>query len=154
MQPHPIYCILCRELRRSKRGFNTLHNRYEMVDDDTPITGGDMNPDDHADTDNVYSSAGFHIPPEQVKLGIEIFKKNLQTGKSCIWLVIPFQRSPVVDRIKQVTIVIYDSTTALSTKFLLFRLWSCVHRAVLQHNQHRYVVVESTLRNNLHTHKI
>ena len=46
-----------------------------MVDDDTPITGGDMNPDDHSDTDNVYSSAGFHIPPEQVKLGIEIFKK-------------------------------------------------------------------------------
>jgi hypothetical protein len=46
-----------------------------MVNDDTPITGGDMNPDDESDNDNVFNSAGENISTQRVDRATAIYKK-------------------------------------------------------------------------------
>jgi hypothetical protein len=46
-----------------------------MVNDDTPITGGDMNPDDESDNDNVFNSAGENILTPRVDRATAIYKK-------------------------------------------------------------------------------
>jgi hypothetical protein len=46
-----------------------------MIDDDTPITGGDMNPDSHGDTDDhVFRSNGKNISSRMVKKATKIYK--------------------------------------------------------------------------------
>ena len=46
-----------------------------MVNDDTPITGGDMNPDDESYNDNVFNSAGENISTPRVDRATAIYKK-------------------------------------------------------------------------------
>ena len=45
-----------------------------MVTDNTPITGGDMNPEEYFDSENVYTSSGRHIPEVLVKKASKIYK--------------------------------------------------------------------------------
>jgi hypothetical protein len=45
-----------------------------MVNDATPITGGDMNPEEYFDSENVFTSSGRHIPEDLVKKAAKIYK--------------------------------------------------------------------------------
>ena len=45
-----------------------------MVNDSTPITGGDMNPEEYFDSENVFTSSGRHIPEDLVKKAAKIYK--------------------------------------------------------------------------------
>jgi hypothetical protein len=55
----------------------TLRSRYNLVNDHTPITGGDMNPEEYFDSENVFTSSGRHIPEDLVKRAARIYKKVL-----------------------------------------------------------------------------
>jgi hypothetical protein len=52
-----------------------LRLRYNLVNDHTPITGGDMNPEEYFDSENVFTSSGRHIPEDLVKRAARIYKK-------------------------------------------------------------------------------
>ena len=45
-----------------------------MVSDNTAITGGDMNPEEYFDSENVYTSSGHHIAENLVKKASKIYK--------------------------------------------------------------------------------
>jgi len=46
-----------------------------LIDDNTPITGGDMNPDSESDPDEqVFNSEGKNIPSSMVEKATKIYK--------------------------------------------------------------------------------
>ena len=49
--------------------------RYKLINDCTPITGGDMNPEEYFDSENVFTSSGRHIPEFLVKRAARIYKQ-------------------------------------------------------------------------------
>lgn len=49
--------------------------KHGLVTDSTPITGGDMNPDEFFDAENVYTSSGQLIPEHLVKKASKIYKR-------------------------------------------------------------------------------